>query len=213
MEKPIIKGILFDFDGTLVDTNGLIQSGMRYTFEKLFGSVTDEEISDCMGSPIVETSKRVYPKNPQLFIDTYLDFCIKNHDEMIKVYPGIIQMLEKLKQMNIKMAIVTSKKRHMFLKGVKKTEMEHFFDVTVTEEDVTKHKPAPEPVELAFKELGFERDEVLMVGDNHHDILAAKAANVKSVAVAWSIKGLDHLKQFEPDFIIHKAEDIFDIIK
>lgn len=208
----MLKGIIFDFDGTLAETNTLILKAMGQTFMELFGGYTDEQLLDCIGPPLIKTASKLYPEDPQHFVNTYRKYQFGLHDTMITAYPGVIEMLDKLQTMDLKLAIVTSKKRDMFLKGLRKLEMEKYFDVLVTEDDVTHHKPDPEPMNLALSGMGLTADTCIMVGDNHHDILAARGVGMKSVAVAWSIKGLDFLKEHNPDFIMHNADDIFDMI-
>jgi len=209
----MLKGIIFDFDGTLAETNTLILKSMEKTFMELFGTYTDEQLMDCIGPPLTTTGKKMFPDNPQVFVDTYRKYQLELHDNMVSAYPGVIEMLDKLHEMDLKLAIVTSKKRDMFLKGLRKLDMEKYFDLTITEDDVTNHKPDPESMNLALSQLGLSADECVMVGDNYHDILAARAARMKSVAVGWAIKGLDYLKIYNPDFIMYEADDIFEIIE
>lgn len=208
----MLKGIIFDFDGTLAETNTLIIKAMSKTFMELFGAYTDEQLLDCIGPPLIETGRALFPEDPQHFVDTYRKYQFGLHDSMITAYPGVMEMLDKLHAMDLNLAIVTSKKRDMFLKGLRKLGMEKYFDVMVTEDDVTCHKPDPEPMNLALSSMGLTADECIMVGDNYHDILAARAVGMKSVAVGWSIKGLDFLKKHNPDFILHEADDIFNMI-
>jgi len=208
----MLKGIIFDFDGTLAETNTLILKAMSKTFMDLFGSYTDEQLLDCIGPPLIVTGQQLYPEDPQLFVDTYRKYQFELHDEMVSAFPGVMAMLEQLHGMDVKLAIVTSKKRDMFMKGLRKLEMEKYFEVLVTEDDVTKHKPDPEPMNVALAGLGLRADECIMVGDNYHDILAARAVGMKSVAVAWAIKGLDFLLGYDPDFVMHEATDIFEIM-
>ena len=209
----MLKGIIFDFDGTLAETNTLILKAMEKTFMELFGTYTEEELLACIGPPLIETARRLLPENPTLLFDTYRKHQLELHDQMVTAYPGVMEMLDKLQQMDLKLAIVTSKKRDTFMKGLRKLEMEHYFDATVAEDDVTKHKPDPESMNLVLSQLGLSADECIMIGDNSHDILAAHAVGMKSVAVGWSIKGLDFLKTYEPDFVMHKADDLFRIIE
>ena len=208
----MLKGIIFDFDGTLAETNTLILKSMSKTFMDLFGSYTDAQLMDCIGPPLAMTAQELFPENPQLFINTYRSHQLEFHDLMVTAYPGVIEMLKKLQLMRLKLAIVTSKKRDMFTKGLRKLEMESYFSVFVTEDDVTNYKPDPEPINLALSKLGLSAGECIMVGDNFHDILAAHEVGMKSVAVGWAIKGLDVLKKYDPDYIINEANDIFKII-
>ena len=210
----MLKGILFDFDGTLVDTNGLILKSMRATFSKLLNDpdVSDDVLLDCIGPPLVATARRFLPEDEQLFVDTYREFCFEYHDELVEIYPGVVELLVRLRESGFKLVVVTSKKRDMLLKGLNATGIADFFDELVCEEDVDNHKPEPDAVLVAMERAGLAPDECLMVGDNYHDILSARAAGVRSVAVGWSIKGIDYLKGFEPDYVIDEASDLLMIL-
>ncbi len=89
----------------------------------------------------------------------------------------------------------------------------HFFEFIIGIEDVKNVKPDPEPVLLAIEKLGVGKEDVMMIGDNYHDIEAGKNAGVKTAGVAWSIKGEDFLKQFNPDYILQHMSDLLSIVK
>ncbi len=82
----------------------------------------------------------------------------------------------------------------------------------ITLDEVTHAKPHPEPIEKALQELGSSAEESIMVGDNHHDILAGKNAGVLSAGVAWSAKGREHLEHYEPDFMLEKMPDLLEVV-
>jgi len=209
----MLKGIIFDFDGTLAETNTLILKSLEKTFIELFGAYTHEQLMDCIGPPLIATGRRLLPENPQVFVNTYRKYQFALHDDMVSAFPGVMEMLDKLSELDLKLAIVTSKRRDAFLKGLRKLEMEKYFHETVAEDDVKNHKPDPESMNLVLSQLDLSAEECIMVGDNYHDILAAQAVGMKSVAVGWAIKGLDFLKTYNPDFIMYEPDDIFEIIE
>lgn len=88
-----------------------------------------------------------------------------------------------------------------------------FFEFYIGIEDVEQVKPHPEPVLKAIEKLGVSKEDVLMIGDNYHDIEAGKNAGVKTAGVAWSIKGEEFLKQFNPDYMLQRMEDLLPIVK
>ena len=134
-------------------------------------------------------------------------------DEMIEVFPGIIEMLQALKGLGLRLVIVTSKKRDMTLKGLKCLKMFDYFDLIVSSDDILHPKPHPEPIETVLKYYHLNRDECLMVGDNSHDIECANHAGVKSVAVGWAMRGADYLKTYNPTYIINEAKDLLNVVK
>lgn len=211
----MIKGVLFDLDGTLLNTNDLIIKSFRETFKYYYKEreFTHQEIIDCIGPTLEQTAKKYYPENIEELISLYRHHYVLNHDELIEIYPGIIEMIQNLKSLGLKLAIVTSKKRDMTLKAMQHMDILDYFDVIISSDEVTQPKPHQEPIELAIKDLNLSKEEVLMVGDNSHDIECANNALVKSVAVGWALKGADYLRGFNPTYIINNADELVDIIK
>jgi len=208
----MLKGILFDFDGTLANTNDLILRTFREVFEKLIGEVDEETLLACIGPTLEESGEKYYPEDPELFAKMYRKLNLTYHDEMIELFPGIREMLDRLEKTDLKLGIVTSKRSDVLVSGLKVLDMEHYFGVLVAQDHVKNHKPDPEAVCLALSKLGLSANECFMVGDNYHDILAGHNAGMKSVAVGWALKGVDYLKVFKPDYIMEEASDLFKII-
>jgi len=211
----MIKAVLFDFDGTLADTNPLIIRTFTETFATMLTdrTLTDAEILTCVGPTLEETGAKYFPENPNAFVDAYRELNSKYHDEMIKIYPGIKEMVSILKEKGLKLAIVSSKRRDFVIRGLKQTELFQFFDYIVAADDVVNHKPHPEPLEKVMTHYGLTADECLMVGDNSHDINGAKNAGVKGVAVGWAFKGADYLRALNPDYLVMDAMEIVGIVE
>jgi len=211
----MIKAVFFDFDGTLVDTNPLIIRTFNETFDALLNDrkLSEAEILDCIGPTLDETGKKYFPDSPQQFVDHYRELNLKYHDDMVEIYPGISQMLEALKRMGLSLAIVSSKKRDVVIRGLQLMDLEKYFDFILAGDEVKNPKPHQEPVEIALKRFGLEPSEAMMVGDNSHDIHSAQNAGVLSVAVGWAFKGADYLKKFAPDYIIEDANELIEIVK
>lgn len=209
----MIKAVLFDFDGTLADTNALIVRTFTETFSALLTdrTLTETEILDCIGPTLEQTGEKYFPGNSTQFVDAYRELNAKYHDEMIKIYPGVKKMLEALQEKGLKLAIVSSKKRDFVVRGLKQLDLFHFFDYLIGGDEVKNPKPHSEPIDQALAHYGLLPENCLMVGDNAHDIECAQAAGVKSVAVGWALRGADYLKQFHPDYIVHDAMEIVEI--
>jgi len=208
----MLKGIIFDFDGTLANTNDLILRTFKETFEKLIGEVSEETLLACIGPTLEASGVKYYPEDPERFSETYRQLNLAYHDEMIELFPGVREMLDLLQKTDLKLAIVTSKRSDVLASGLKVLDMEQYFEVLVAQDHVKNHKPDPEAIHLALSKLELTAEECLMVGDNYHDILAGHHAGMKSVAVGWALKGVDYLKTFKPDYIMEEADDIFEII-
>lgn len=115
--------------------------------------------------------------------------------------------------MGLKLAIVSSKKRDMVLRGLKVTHLDRYFDWIIAGDEVVHPKPHREPIDKVLSYYQLSPEECLMVGDNHHDIESAKNAGVKSIAVGWAYKGIEYLKKYAPDYLVMDAGDIVKIVK
>lgn len=210
----MIKAILFDFDGTLADTNPLIIRTFKETFAKMLKekTLTEEEILACVGPTLEETGEKYFPENPQAFVDGYRTLNDKYHDDMINIYPGIIQMMEALVAKGLKLAIVSSKRRDFVIRGMKCVDLYDYFDYIVAADDVMRHKPDPEPLLKAMNHFGLKPHECLMVGDNGHDIHGAKNADILGIAVGWAFKGAEYLRALNPDYLVETPMDIVGIV-
>ena len=169
-----INTILFDLDGTLLDTNELIQKSFEYTFEYFGYSFTKEEILQFNGPPLMETFSNVNPDLAEEMVKVYRKHNHENHEKYVKLFPNVKETLDVLKENGKKLAIVTAKMRSGVELGLQLTKIKQYFDAIVTIDDVKNPKPHPEPVLKAMSELDAEKDERIMVGDNYHDIESGK---------------------------------------
>lgn len=207
----MIQTVLFDLDGTIVDTNELIVQSFLHSLEgETPEPVSRELIIPNMGRPLVEQMEFFTGrKEVEALIQKYRTFNLAKHDELVKEFPHVRTVMEKLHQNGIKIGIVTSKIRVTTLMGLKLCGLDSFVSSIVTVDDVKEAKPSPEGIFAALKELGSSPDQAMMVGDSHYDIEAAQNAGVTSVGVSWSWKGRSYLNQYNPDHII---DDMFDLL-
>lgn len=209
-----MKALLFDFDGTLLNTNELIiRTFMHVLNDKFPGQYSSEDCLQFIGPSLKETFERITPNEVDEMIAKYRAWNHAHHDEYVKEYDGVNETLEKLKKQGHKLAIVSTKKRETIERGLKFMKAEHYFEFWIGLEDVNKVKPDPEPVLLALERLRIPKEHALMIGDNYHDILAGKNAGVKTAGVAWSIKGEDYLRKFQPDYMLYHMSDLLTIVK
>lgn len=207
-----IETVLFDMDGTLIDTNALIHESFVHTFKHYGLSFTDEEILSFNGPPLQKTFNKINPELADEMIKTYREHNIQNHDKLVEVFPTVVETLERLKDNDIKMAVVSAKMKPGVDLGLEMTNLRQYFDSIISVDDVNNPKPHPEPVMKALEELGGKRETSLMVGDNYHDIESGNNAGVKTVGVKWSLKGEAFLRQFEPTYMIDEMSDILKIV-
>lgn len=214
MTKQQIKALLFDFDGTLLNTNELIiQTFMTLFDEKFPGQFTRDDCLRFIGPSLKQTFEELTPGEEDLMIAKYREWNSAHHDELVSEYEGVVSTLEQLKELGIRLAIVSTKRTETIERGLRVMKAEHLFEVKVSIDDVENVKPDPEPILLALKLLGVAKDEVIMIGDNSHDIEGGKNAGVKTAGVAWSIKGEAFLKQYHPDYMLQHMTDLLSIVK
>lgn len=209
-----IETVLFDLDGTILDSNELIHVSFTHTFERFNIPCTKEDIISCNGPPLRETFNRFgsNPEEAEEMLKTYRAFNLSNQEQYVKVFPDVFETLERLLDKGIKIGIVTSKMRDSVQIGLDVTGLGRYFETIVTFDDVVNPKPHPEAVLKAMKELNGDAETTLMVGDNSHDIVSGNKAGVQTAGVAWSEKGEAYLAQYEPTYMLHGMKDLFEIV-
>lgn len=209
-----MKALLFDFDGTLLDTNELILQTFMHVLEERFpGQYSPKDCMNFMGPSLKETFEQLTPNEVEEMIAKYRQWNEAHHDELVKEFDGVIPTLEQLKEQGIRLAIVSTKRNETIEKGLNLMGAKHLFEFWIGTDDVKRVKPDPEPVLLALERLGVSKEDAMMIGDNYHDIQAGKNAGVKTAGVAWSLKGEEFLQQFNPDYMLHHMSDLLTIVK
>jgi len=208
-----IQAILFDLDGTLLDSNDLILASFQHVLQsKLKKDIPREKLIFSFGRPLLEAMEEIAPGEGELLVNLYREFAQLHHDEMVKLFPEVFSTIEKLHTMGIKLGIVTSKIRQTALRGLELFKIDGFFDVVVAYEDTTIHKPKPDPMLFALEKLVVKAENALMVGDSPHDIVSAKAAGTMTAAVTWSCFPLEVLKATEPTYIINSMSELIKLV-
>jgi len=210
----LIKAVLFDLDGTLINTNNLIIESFKYTLRKHLNlELEDKDIVKFFGEPLDTTLGRFDGENVELLVDTYRAFNKENHDSLARSFEDAISALKDLKAKGIKLAVVTSKRRQMAERGLKLFQLYDLIDVIITPEDTLKHKPEGEPALEACKILKVDPKDALMVGDSHYDILCGKNAGCKTCVVDYTALSLEDIMGYGPDFKISTLMDILSILE
>ena len=214
----MIKGILFDFDGTLANTIDLIVA----TFEHTCATALDfkpprQEIINTIGLPLGEALELLSgihePERIVQLRQIYGQFNADNHDTMIKPIEGVAELLPELRRRNIKLAVVSSKKLYMLQRGMNCLGMTQYIDATVSVLDTEHGKPAPDPMLLACERLGLAPDECLCVGDSPFDIQSGNAAGCYTVAVEYTqLDWQNLLEKGKPDYTIAQPLDLLKLL-
>jgi len=205
--------ILFDLDGTLINTNELILQSFRHVIKLNQGrEFSSEEITQHFGEPLTTILERLAPGTGTQLVPAYLEFNQAKHDELTAAFPGTRETLSALKALGITLGVVTSKMKHMAHRGLQLFKLEEYFSVIVAWEDCANHKPEGEPVLKALEILEHKPEGVLYVGDSTIDIQCAQHAGVKSAAVMWSSLSRDRLLASGPDFLLQNMGELLDLV-
>lgn len=206
------KGVLFDLDGTLIDTSNLIIRSFQHTFNLHYGRpLTPEEIYAFFGKPLKAALEHYGPGKVEELTQTYREFNLAHHDQLTTGFSGVPETIKALYDAGILMAIVTSKTKSTAIRGLKLFDMDKYFSVVIGHEECQKHKPEPEPVLLALEKLNLAPADCLMLGDSPFDLISAREAGVKTAAVRWTEIAWDSLLAEKPDYILHTIEDLLTI--
>lgn len=208
--------VLFDLDGTLIDSIDLIVKSAQYAFAKC--GITCPSTVDWLagvGRPLPTMFRPFAPGGETevaALLAAYREFQLANHDALVHAYAGIPEMLGALTKRGHPMAIVTSKTNAFAARGLAHTGIDGFFGTIVGMDSCQRHKPDPEPVLIALERLGYAPAEAWFVGDSVHDMESGNAAGVATVGALWGPFGADDLAPSRPKHLAHRVEDVVGIV-
>ena len=185
----MINTILWDFDGTLVDTNRVVMESWQITYEHYYGHrMPEEHITQFFGEPLLVTMEREFPMaDPAESCEVYRKYQREFAYKLVDTFPGVFELVRTLKERGYKQCIVTSRTRVSADLYLGMFGMDDAFDGMVTCDDTDSHKPNPEPILLGLEKMKCPKDEAIMIGDGVFDVKCANNAGVKCVLVGWRI--------------------------
>jgi pyrophosphatase PpaX len=213
---PRLRTVLFDLDGTLIDSVRLILDSYHHTLAAHgLPARSDEEWLEGVGTPLTAQFGALRDTAGILdaLIATYREYNLRHHDRMVTVYPGVVDVVRELKQDGIATGLVTSKNRSGALRGLTLAQLESLMDVLVCADEVENPKPHPEPVEKAVRLLGADSATTVYVGDSIHDMRSGRAAGVRTTAVLWGPFGRTHLEGARPDYWLERPADLLGLVR
>lgn len=200
-----LPAVLFDLDGTLVDTIELILSSARHAFEGWpGGSPSDEAWVRGIGTPLVD-QLRAFAANEDevgVLLDRYRAHQNAHHDLLTRCYDGVPAAVAELFDRGHPLAVVTSKATSIAHRSLAFVGLDKYFPVIVGFDDTVRHKPDPEPVRFALERLDVSADRAVFVGDSPHDVHAGNAAGVVTVAALWGPFDRETLAAAQPNHLI-----------
>jgi len=203
--------ILFDLDGTLIDSTRLILESYHHTMRVHRGrTLPDAEWIEGLGTPLRVQFRRFTSDEDEVqrMIATYREWNLANHDAMVRAFPGAPETVRDLRGAGAKLALVTSKNRLGVERGLAVCGFDGLFDALVTSDDLAASKPDPAPVRAALDLLGATADSTLFVGDSPHDIAAGRDAGTKTAACLWGPFERARLAAERPDYYLNSIQEL-----
>lgn len=210
----MIKALIFDLDGTIIDTPNLIMASFEYAIKENTNiTLTKDEISYVLGQTLNNAFLRFADNEDHLkeMIKSFRQYSLNNGDKL-SAYPDALEVIEYLKSKNYLVGLVTSKSRPIVNNNLTQLNMNDVFDFLVTFEDTKEHKPNPEPLLKALDLINLKPEDAIYIGDHENDILAGKNAKMKTGLMGYSHR-LEFAKLENPDYIFESFKDIIKIIE
>ena len=207
MKKDL--AVIFDLDGTLLNTDLLIHKTFDHVFEKYKPGyiLSEEEHLSFLGPTLKDTFARYFPESmSDELIEYYRDYNHAHHEDFVTIYPTVKETLETLKNKGYPLAVVTTKYSKAAYLGLDLFDLTQYFDVVLGMDNVNRVKPDPEGILKAMNQTNCKK--ALYVGDNTSDILAGKNAGVHTAGVKWTPKGTSEMEKLNPDLMIDEMKDI-----
>lgn len=208
------KAALFDLDGTLIDTYALILNSMRHATRTYLGQeFSDEELMARVGTPLDDQMIFFAGGDVERGLElarVYREHNERTHDEAIRRFEGVTEMLAALRAKGVPVAVVTSKRHALALRGMRCCGIDGLVDFVIGPDDFPAHKPDPGPVLEGCRRLGLAPESCLYVGDSPYDIQAGNAAGCTTVAVSWGVFPVETLDRTNPSAVIDDPAELLD---
>ncbi|TEB15951.1 Pyrophosphatase PpaX [Pelotomaculum sp. FP] len=202
------EAVLFDLDGTLVDSLPLIVRTYRHVFKEMDIPWGNDDVVKMIGLPLKDIGRRFVGEAAPAFEERYQYYYHRDHDLYTRLFPGTLEMLESLKSQGIRLGIVTSKGKPGTTRTAAFTRLDGYMDVMITAHDVARHKPDPEPILTALATLHAQAERTIFIGDSSYDILTGKNAGCLTLGVAWGLDSRTELEKLSPDGILASWEEL-----
>jgi pyrophosphatase PpaX len=203
--------VLFDLDGTLIDSIELILNSARYAFQGRDGHVpSDAEWLTGVGIPLVAMFQRYAKSDAEVdaLIARYREYQLAHHDRLVRCYDTVIETVDFIRAAGHPVAIVTSKSTWLARRGLDHVGLGPHFDHIIGCDSCERHKPDPQPVHLALERLGYAPSDAVFVGDSVHDVHAGNAAGVVTIAALWGPFGREDLVASRPQYFLERMGDL-----
>lgn len=215
MQRIKAELIIFDLDGTLIDSRKDIANSVNYTLKTIgLDPLEDRIITGYVGNGVRSLMEKIlFPANSYLFdkgMSIFLDYYAEHLLDNTIFFPGVIETLNYFADK--KMAVVTNKPENLSVKTLKGLGVYGYFEAVLGGDSLEKKKPSPEPILKVLKDLNIDKEKAVMVGDGLQDIKAGKGAGIRTCAVTYGFTKTEELTKAEPTFIINSLHELKDRI-
>ena len=209
MRFPVV---LFDLDGTVIDSGAIILASMRHAAETVVGGEwSDQELMKAVGGPGLEAQMvALDPRRVDELVRVYRAHNEPLHDTL-ECCPGMEDVLATLEERGHRLGIVTAKRRLTVELAFARVPIEHLFETVVGGDETTEHKPHPAPLLLALERMGAAPEDAAYVGDSPFDMQAAKAGGLHAIGVGWG-RIHEPEKLTDADVVIHEVRELLDLV-
>ena len=202
--------IIFDVDGTMIDTEGaVLKSYQEIVFEEFGKKVSEEELSALYGVPSLPSLEKLGIKDLDKAYKRYFEILSGYFIEGVELFDGISDLLDELRRRNIPCSIVTSRNGEEVAKDATLQKLMHYFEIIISTDDTDKHKPEPDPILKLIELSGKDPSKMLYVGDTLYDCMCANSAGVKFALASWGAKQPENIKA---DYVLGNPSDLLALV-
>ncbi|WP_053960794.1 HAD family hydrolase [Sulfobacillus thermosulfidooxidans] len=208
------QALLFDLDGTILDTTELIVQSFLYTFEQGLGErVSREEVLVHFGKSLDDQFRIMRPhlsaEEVKRLVTLYRTHNHAHHDQMVSLIPGAGEILRQLRQSTLSLAVVTSKRLDMTQHGLKLFGLAEIFQTIIHHDSTLHHKPHPEPILRALGELCVSGEDAWYIGDSPYDMMAAKKAGCRAIGFCYNTFRPEQLEEAGADSLVYSWPELY----
>lgn len=209
MDVKNLKAVLFDLDGTLINSHEIDKlTFIELLKEELGLDVTEKDFGHYTGTPVPKILMHFTSEEKAYALtDAWVKHKLNFKGEM-DLYPGVLDMLQKLKEAGLKLAIISSQLYEERVKIYSRFDLEKYFDSWITSDQTEHSKPHPEPVLKTLERLGVAPQEAIMVGDTFNDMEAGRRAGTFIGAALWGFGDKEQIYSYHPDLIFNQVSEL-----
>ncbi|MCL2883807.1 MAG: HAD-IA family hydrolase [Coriobacteriia bacterium] len=208
-----VKAVVFDLDGTLLDSRELILDSYHYACDVVLGHrLADADLLDMVGVPLQLQMQKLVPEASEAMVKAYRENNHRRNDELIGYFAGTREALAKLRERGYPLAIVTSKLRAFALAGLKRYALEDNFEFLIGADDCPTYKPDPGPLLLAAERLAQDPQDCVYIGDSPYDMQAATAAGMYAVGAEWGLFDRERLLAAGAQMVLSTISEVPDAV-